>query len=129
MVRDQVSSVGVRGTEPIFFAKGPAFPGGVGSCVVSMNNESLPINPRAERKKLCENMNTVVLGIKYVAFWKRVEEVKSNGFRGMATIVFGSWMVCLGLSGGRSSTQNQLCSCSVHGLNHDLSRVIVNCQP
>jgi hypothetical protein len=45
----------------------------VGSCVISMNNESPPINLRAERKKFCENINTVVLGIKCVAFWKRVE--------------------------------------------------------
>jgi hypothetical protein len=59
--------------EPIFCAKSSAFSGGVGSCVVSMNNESPPMNVRAERKKLCQNINMVVLGIKYVAFWKCVE--------------------------------------------------------
>jgi hypothetical protein len=59
--------------EPIFFTKGSAFSDGVRSCVVSMNNESPPINLRAERKKFCENINTVVLGIKYVTFWKHVE--------------------------------------------------------
>jgi hypothetical protein len=38
-----------------------------------MNNESAPINLRAEEKKFWEHINTIVLGIKYVAFWKRVE--------------------------------------------------------
>jgi hypothetical protein len=33
---------------------------------------------RAERKKLYENMNTVVLGIKCVAFWKPDEQMKSQ---------------------------------------------------
>jgi hypothetical protein len=37
-----------------------------------MNNESPLINPWAEQKKFCENINTVVLGIKYIAFWKGV---------------------------------------------------------
>jgi hypothetical protein len=32
-----------------------------------MNKEPVPINFRAEQKKFCENINTVVLGIKYVA--------------------------------------------------------------
>jgi hypothetical protein len=59
--------------EPIFFAKTSAFSGGVGFCVVSMNSESPPINLRAEWKKFCEYINTVVLRIKYVAFWKGVE--------------------------------------------------------
>jgi hypothetical protein len=59
--------------EPIFFAKSSAFSGGVGSCLVSMNHESPPINLRAERKKFCENINTVVLGIMGAAAWKRVE--------------------------------------------------------
>jgi hypothetical protein len=54
--------------EPIFFAKSWAFSGGVGSCVVSMNNESPPINLGAGRKKFCENIDTVVLGIKFIAF-------------------------------------------------------------
>jgi hypothetical protein len=58
--------------EPIFFAQSPAFSGDVASCVVSMDNESLPIN-LSERKKFCENMNTVVLGIKCIAFGERVE--------------------------------------------------------
>jgi hypothetical protein len=48
--------------------KSLAFLGGV-----SMNNESPPISLRAERKKCCENINTTVLGIKFVSFWKRVE--------------------------------------------------------
>jgi hypothetical protein len=64
--------------EPIFFAKGWAFSGGVGTCVVSMNNESFPINLQAKRKKFSENINTVVLGIQGVAFWKRVESMKSQ---------------------------------------------------
>jgi hypothetical protein len=38
-----------------------------------MNNEPPPINLRAERTKFYENINKAVLGIKYVAFWKRVE--------------------------------------------------------
>jgi hypothetical protein len=59
--------------EPIFFAKSSAFSGDVASCVVSMNNEFSPINLRAERKKFCDNIDTVLLGMKYVAFWKRVE--------------------------------------------------------
>jgi hypothetical protein len=59
--------------EPISFAKRSVFSGGVRSCVVSMNNESLPVNLGADRNKLCENIRTVALGIKYVAFWKRVE--------------------------------------------------------
>jgi hypothetical protein len=59
--------------EPIFFAKSSAFSGGVESCVVSMNNKSPPINLRAERKKFCENINTVLLGIKQIAFGKHVE--------------------------------------------------------
>jgi hypothetical protein len=58
---------------PIFVAKSSAFSGGVGSCVVSMNNKSPPINLRAERKRLCENINMGVLDIKCFAFWKRVE--------------------------------------------------------
>jgi hypothetical protein len=57
--------------EPIFFAKSSAFSGGVGFCVASMNNESSPINLRAERRNFSENINTVVLGIKCVPFWKR----------------------------------------------------------
>jgi hypothetical protein len=59
--------------EPIFFAQSPAFSGDVASCVVSMDNESPPISLLAGRKKFCENMNTVVLGIKCIAFWERVE--------------------------------------------------------
>jgi hypothetical protein len=38
--------------EPIFFAKSSAFSGGMGSCTVSINNESPPINLRAEREEL-----------------------------------------------------------------------------
>jgi dihydroorotase-like cyclic amidohydrolase len=64
--------------EPIFFAKSSALSGGVASCVVSMNNESPPINLRAEWKKFCENMNTVALGIARVAFWKGFEQMKSQ---------------------------------------------------
>jgi hypothetical protein len=45
--------------EPIFFAKSSAFSGGVESCAVRINNESSPINLRAERKKFCENINTM----------------------------------------------------------------------
>jgi hypothetical protein len=59
--------------ESVFFAKRSAVSGCVVSCVVSMNNESAPINLRADRKKLCENINTVVLGIRSVPFWKRLE--------------------------------------------------------
>jgi hypothetical protein len=59
--------------EPIFFAKGSGFSHSVGSCVVRMNNESPPINLRAERKKFYENINIIVLGMKCVAFWKRVK--------------------------------------------------------
>jgi hypothetical protein len=59
--------------EPIFFAKRSAFSGGLGSCVVSINNESPPINMLAEQKKFCETINTVVLTIECVAFWRRVE--------------------------------------------------------
>jgi hypothetical protein len=59
--------------EPIFFAKSSTFSGRAGSCIVSMNDKSPPINLRADRKKLRENINTVVLGIKCVAFWKRIE--------------------------------------------------------
>jgi hypothetical protein len=59
--------------DPIFFAKSLAFSAGVRLCVVSMNNESPPINRRAEPKKCCENINTGLLCIKWVAFWKRVE--------------------------------------------------------
>jgi hypothetical protein len=70
--------------KPIFFAISSAFSGGVWSCVVSMNNESLPINLRAERKKFCENIDTVVLGIKCIAFWKHVEYMKSQ------------WILCNG---------------------------------
>jgi hypothetical protein len=77
-VRDQVSTVGVRRSGADCFAKGSAFSGGVGSCVVSMNNEPLPINLRAEWKKFCENINMVALGIKCVAFWKCVESIKSQ---------------------------------------------------
>jgi hypothetical protein len=59
--------------EPIFLAESSAFSDGVGSCVVSMNNKSLSINLGAEGKKFCKNINTVILGMKCVAFWKRVE--------------------------------------------------------
>jgi hypothetical protein len=59
--------------EPTFFAKSSVFSGGVEYCVVRINNESPPINLRAERKKFYENINTAVLGIKWVVFWKRVE--------------------------------------------------------
>jgi hypothetical protein len=59
--------------EPNFFAQSPAFSGGVRSWLVNTNNKSHPIDPRAERKKFYENINTIVLGIKCVAFWKRVE--------------------------------------------------------
>jgi hypothetical protein len=52
-----------------FLHKSPASWGGV----VSMNNESPPINLRAEQKKFCENINMVVLGIKCVAFWRWFE--------------------------------------------------------
>jgi hypothetical protein len=72
MVRYQASSVVYGEAEPIFFAKSSTFSGGVGSSVVSMTNES-PINLRSERKKFCKNINTVVLGIQYAAFWKRIE--------------------------------------------------------
>jgi hypothetical protein len=59
--------------ELIVFAKHSTFSGGVGYCVVSMNNEFLPINLQAERKKFCDNINPVVLGIECDAFWKRIE--------------------------------------------------------
>jgi hypothetical protein len=59
--------------EPLFFPKNLAFSGAVASFIVSMNNGSPPINLRAEQKKFCENIETGVLGIKCVAFWKRVE--------------------------------------------------------
>jgi hypothetical protein len=59
--------------EPIFFTKGSAFSGGVRSCVVGMNNESPLINVRAEQKKFRENINTALIGIKYIAVWKRLE--------------------------------------------------------
>jgi hypothetical protein len=59
--------------ERIFLAKSLAFSGGVGSCVIIMNNESPPINLLAKQKKLCENINKGVLGIKCVAFRKGVE--------------------------------------------------------
>jgi hypothetical protein len=49
--------------EPIFFAKDSVFSG-----VVSMKNESPPINLRAERKKFCENIHKVVLGISMLPF-------------------------------------------------------------
>jgi hypothetical protein len=65
-------------TDPIFFAKSSAFLGGVGACVVSMKNGSPPINLRVERKNFRENITTVVLGIKCVAFWKRAESMKSQ---------------------------------------------------
>jgi hypothetical protein len=61
-----------------FLCKSPAFSGSVGSCVISMNNGSSPINLWAEPEKFCENIDTVVLGIKCVAFWKRVESMKSQ---------------------------------------------------
>jgi hypothetical protein len=54
--------------EPIFFVKSSVFSSGVGSCVISMNNESPLINLRAEQKKFCKNINTAVLGMKCVAF-------------------------------------------------------------
>jgi hypothetical protein len=72
-MRDQVSTVGVRRGGADFLRKTLGIFGRCGVCVVSMNNDSPPINLRAERKKLCENINTVVLGIKCVAFWKCVE--------------------------------------------------------
>jgi hypothetical protein len=53
-----------REAEPIFFTQSSAFSGGARSCFVGMNSESLPINLPAERKKFCENINMVVLGIK-----------------------------------------------------------------
>jgi hypothetical protein len=59
--------------QAIFFTKPSVFSGSVESCVVSMNNEPPPINLRAERKKFCMNISMAVLGIKCVAFWKRVE--------------------------------------------------------
>jgi hypothetical protein len=73
MMRDQVSTGGVRRRGADFLRKSSAFSGGVWSYVVSMNNESPSINLRAERKKFYEDINTVVLGIQYVAFWKGVE--------------------------------------------------------
>jgi hypothetical protein len=60
-------------SEPVFFAKRSVLSGGVGSCVVSMNNESPPIKLRAERNKFCDNLNMVLLGINDFAFWNRVE--------------------------------------------------------
>jgi hypothetical protein len=71
MVRDRVSTVGARRGGADF--RRMAFLGGVEVCIVSMNNEPPPINLRAERKKFCENINTAVLGITCIAFWKRVE--------------------------------------------------------
>jgi hypothetical protein len=68
-----MSTVGVRPGGGDFLDKSSAFSGGVRPCVVSMNNESPLINLRAERKKFCENINTIVLGIRCVAFWKCVE--------------------------------------------------------
>jgi hypothetical protein len=65
--------VGVRRGGTDFLGKSSVFSGGVGSCVVGMNNESFHINVRVELMKFCENINTVVLGIQYVAFWKRIE--------------------------------------------------------
>jgi hypothetical protein len=59
--------------EQTFFAKSSEFSGDVRFCVVSMNNGSSSINMRAERKKFCEKINMAVLGIKCLAFWKRVE--------------------------------------------------------
>jgi hypothetical protein len=73
MVRDQVSRVGVRRGGADFLRIKLGIFGQCGSCVVSMNNEPPPVHMQVERKKLCENINTVVLGIKCVAFWKRVE--------------------------------------------------------
>jgi hypothetical protein len=76
--------------QPIFFAKSSAFSGGVGSCVISMNSESPPINLRAERKKFCGDINTVRPGIKCAAFWKRIKQMKSSEFQAMVTIISGS---------------------------------------
>jgi hypothetical protein len=54
-----------------------------------MKNESPPINLRAERKKVCENINRVVLGIKYVAFWKvlRVSEIPRNSVQWSSSVL------------------------------------------
>jgi hypothetical protein len=93
-----------------FLRKKLGISGGVGYCVVSMNNESPPISLRVERKKLCENIHMVILGIKCVAFWKCVERMKSQWIHAMVTIIFGFWMVCFGLSGDCSSARSQICS-------------------
>jgi hypothetical protein len=90
--------------EPIFSVKSSAFSGGVGSCFVNMNNESPPINLQAERNKFSENIDTVVLGIKCITFRKRVEYMKFQWIPPMVTVIFWSWMVCLGLSRDCSST-------------------------
>jgi hypothetical protein len=76
MVQGQVSTVGVRRGGADFLRKSSVFSGGVGSCVVSMNNESPPIDLQGERKKFCLSINMVVLGIKCIAFWKRVKSMK-----------------------------------------------------
>jgi hypothetical protein len=73
MVRDQVSMVGVRRGRADFLRKSSEFSGGVGFCVVSVKNKPSPINLRVERKKFCENIHAVVLGIQCVACWKRDE--------------------------------------------------------
>jgi hypothetical protein len=43
-----------------------------------MNNEFSPIDLRAERKRFHQNIITLALGIKNPAFWKRLEQVKSQ---------------------------------------------------
>jgi hypothetical protein len=78
MVRDQVSTVGVRRGGADFLRKSSPFSVGVGSCVVNLKNESPPIDLRGERKKFSLSINMVVLGIKCIAFWKRVKSMKSQ---------------------------------------------------
>jgi hypothetical protein len=68
MTPDRVSTVGVRRTRADFLCETHGILEWCGSCVVSMNNESPPINLRAEWKKFCEDIDTAVLGIKCVAF-------------------------------------------------------------
>jgi hypothetical protein len=95
------------GAEPIFFANSSVFSGSVRSCVINMHNESPPINLRVEQKKLCENINRVVLSIKCIGFWKRIESMKSQWIPCNGHHRF--WVVCFDPSGGSSSAQSHIC--------------------
>jgi hypothetical protein len=89
MVGNQVSTVFGK-PQSVYYEKSLIISSYVRSCIVCMNNVFSPIDLSPERNQCHGTINTGVLGVKSLPFARTSSQWNPNGFRAIASCIFGS---------------------------------------